>query len=377
MAAAAEVGVGFARSVGLAAPLGWSLAFSWIAALGLLGRWREAEALLPEITDLFDSPATAGYLGQAWGVVLVRQGRLGEARPLIDQTRAMLADSDWPSERAWNVGAVAVFDAADGRPDHALELVDEQFARRDADATLSEASLLSIGVEILADVELARRRPDADARSRAGETADRWTAHVLAPGREDVIQQAADAVDRQQALAHLGRLRRASEPQRWAAVADGWHELGFRYDEAAARFHCAEATLTTTTLPPPKARASATEQLEQARLIAADLPAPPLLTRIDDLARRGRLRLDSSPVRASGSARNDSVLTPREQDVLDLLGRGRTNGQIAAELFISTKTASVHVSNILRKLGVANRVEAAHIAQTSSDGNESSAIPSR
>ena len=155
----AEVGVGFARSVGLAAPLGSSLAFSWLDALGLLGRWREAEALLPEIIDLFDSPPIGGYLGQAWGVVLVRQGRLDEARPLIDETRAMLADSDWPSDRAWNVGAVAVFDAADGRPDHAVELVDEQFARSDADATLAEASLLSIGIEILADVELARTAP--------------------------------------------------------------------------------------------------------------------------------------------------------------------------------------------------------------------------
>ena len=54
--------------------------------------------------------------------------------------------------------------------------------------------------------------------------------------------------------------------------------------------------------------------------------------------------------------------------MLDLLARGRTNGQIAAELFISTKTASVHVSNILRKLGVTNRIEAAHIAQATGDG---------
>jgi DNA-binding CsgD family transcriptional regulator len=233
---------------------------------------------------------------------------------------------------------------------------------------LSEASLLSIGIEVLADVELTRRRPDADARARAEETANRWTAHVLAPGSQEVIQQAANAVDREQALAHFGRHRRASEPDRWAAVADGWHELGFRYDEAAARFHCAEAILSTKALPPPTARTSATEQLEEARLIAADLPAPPLLARIDDLARRARLRLDASPARATGARTGDSVLTRRERDVLDLLACGWTNGQIAAELFISTKTASVHVSNILRKLGVTNRVEAAHIARTHGDG---------
>jgi DNA-binding NarL/FixJ family response regulator len=55
-------------------------------------------------------------------------------------------------------------------------------------------------------------------------------------------------------------------------------------------------------------------------------------------------------------------LTDREREVLELLAEGRSNPQIAAELFISPKTASVHVSNILAKLGVAGRVEAAGVA---------------
>ena len=97
MAAAAEVGVRFARGVGLAAPFGSSLAFSWLDRARSVGRWHDAETLLPEIIDLFDSSPMEGYLGQAWGMILVRQGRLDEARPLIDKTRAMLEDSDWPS----------------------------------------------------------------------------------------------------------------------------------------------------------------------------------------------------------------------------------------------------------------------------------------
>ncbi len=56
-------------------------------------------------------------------------------------------------------------------------------------------------------------------------------------------------------------------------------------------------------------------------------------------------------------------LTGRENQVLELLARGLTNGEIARELFISTKTASVHVSAILHKLGVTSRVQAAAIAQ--------------
>jgi DNA-binding NarL/FixJ family response regulator len=56
-------------------------------------------------------------------------------------------------------------------------------------------------------------------------------------------------------------------------------------------------------------------------------------------------------------------LTPRELDVLTLLAQGRTNRQIGEALFISEKTASVHVTNLLRKLGVPNRIEAAGIGQ--------------
>ena len=56
-------------------------------------------------------------------------------------------------------------------------------------------------------------------------------------------------------------------------------------------------------------------------------------------------------------------LTERELAVLRLLAVGRTNAQIGAELFISPKTASVHVTSILRKLGVAGRVQAAAVAE--------------
>ena len=60
---------------------------------------------------------------------------------------------------------------------------------------------------------------------------------------------------------------------------------------------------------------------------------------------------------------DDLGLTPREVEVLAQLARGRTDRQIAEELFISKKTASVHVSNLLRKLDAANRIEAAEIGQ--------------
>jgi DNA-binding NarL/FixJ family response regulator len=84
------------------------------------------------------------------------------------------------------------------------------------------------------------------------------------------------------------------------------------------------------------------------------------------LARRSRLDLDPDvrpdPPSAAPSPAQRLGLTPREQEVLALVADGRTNRQIARSLFISDKTASVHVSRILAKLGVANRAEAGAVA---------------
>ncbi len=80
---------------------------------------------------------------------------------------------------------------------------------------------------------------------------------------------------------------------------------------------------------------------------------------MDALIRRARLT-DPSPTAARASS--TPPLTAREQDVLRLLALGRSNRQIGEELFISGKTASVHVSNILAKLGAASRGEAVAVA---------------
>jgi DNA-binding NarL/FixJ family response regulator len=110
--------------------------------------------------------------------------------------------------------------------------------------------------------------------------------------------------------------------------------------------------------------ARAVDRLRGSHQIAVELAAQPLVEDIEAIARRTRISLDAPTVNVLGE--HDAIrlgLTSREAEVLGLVAAGRTNREIGAELYVSEKTASVHVSNILRKLGVSSRVEAAAVAQ--------------
>jgi DNA-binding NarL/FixJ family response regulator len=102
--------------------------------------------------------------------------------------------------------------------------------------------------------------------------------------------------------------------------------------------------------------------LQQAHGLAIGLGAAPLAGEVEILARHARVDLEAlSPSGVPGPAR-ELGLTDREQEVIVLVAAGWTNQQIADALFITRKTASVHVSNLLGKLGAQNRSEAAAIA---------------
>ena len=124
------------------------------------------------------------------------------------------------------------------------------------------------------------------------------------------------------------------------------------YEEARSRWRLAEALLAEGR------RDRAAAEARAAFDTAERLGAGPLRDAVEALARRARLDLGQGVVAGQGGA----GLTPRELEVLRLVAAGRSNSQIAGELFISPKTASVHVSNILAKLGVHTRVEAAATA---------------
>ncbi|MFB7782347.1 AAA family ATPase [Streptomyces vinaceus] len=148
----------------------------------------------------------------------------------------------------------------------------------------------------------------------------------------------------------------------WAGVERAVRPLERPYLLARARHRLAEALLASG-----GDRACAASLLGEAYATAERLGSRRLREDLALLAQRARLPLTGADAPAAPPApASDPVealgLTSRERDVLSLVAAGRSNRQIAEELFISPKTASVHVSNILAKLGVAGRGEAAALA---------------
>jgi DNA-binding CsgD family transcriptional regulator/tetratricopeptide (TPR) repeat protein len=207
---------------------------------------------------------------------------------------------------------------------------------------------------------LARARHDGDA-------VDGWLTRarkLLATARRAAAEAAAVTPNangwRALAEAEHERARGAARPDLWADAADTWERLERPPLAAYCRWRQAEALVAAGA-----SRAEASGSLRQAHAVAARIGAKPLAEQLQLLAQRARLELASpdagSPDRKQG-LEELLDLTPREAEVLTLLARGYTNREIAATLVISVRTAGVHVSHILRKLGAPNRLEAAAIA---------------
>jgi DNA-binding CsgD family transcriptional regulator len=149
-------------------------------------------------------------------------------------------------------------------------------------------------------------------------------------------------------------------PELWSHAAVTWQQLERPPLAAYCRWRQAEALVAAGA-----SRPEATVPLREAHGVATRIGARPLLRELELLAERARLDLPSpdagSPDGEQG-LREVLGLTPREAEVLTLVSRGYTNREIAQTLVISVKTASVHVSHILRKLDAPNRREAAAIA---------------
>jgi DNA-binding CsgD family transcriptional regulator/tetratricopeptide (TPR) repeat protein len=360
-------GADMARQFGALGRYGPSLLPDAANSLLSLGRREEAERLLDQVFDLdLRSPGLRIRPLTVRGTLRVRTGDLAGARAdlqtVLDEVPAR------PDPQNATPVLVGLAEAAlwDGRPaDARAAVADGLELVAGSDEPYWPTELGRTGMAVAATLAEQARDRHAEAEERAalqlaGGLLERARAAATAPGvvPTPVVQANLRTIE-----AEWSRAAGPSDPERWAASARAWEALGYPWQAGYARWRQAEALLAKGA-PRPDAAAA----LARARTLADRLGARLLVAEIDSLGRRARLEpaLPPDGAAADGPApapvTDELGLTPREREVLALVADGRTNRQIADALFISAKTASVHVSNILAKLGVANRGEAAAVA---------------
>jgi DNA-binding CsgD family transcriptional regulator/tetratricopeptide (TPR) repeat protein len=155
---------------------------------------------------------------------------------------------------------------------------------------------------------------------------------------------------------------RASSPSgasaSWQRAAEASAEAALAWDEAYCWWRAADAGFASTATG-----ATAKTCLQRAHRLAAELAATPLLDEIAALAQEARVNLAPGETAQPHSSTTLPQLSPREQQILDLVVAGRTYAEIAGELFISEKTVSSHISNMLRKTDTSSRIELAQLAR--------------
>ena len=341
-----------------------------------LGRWSEAG-------DVIAAGLAARPIESARMFLLIQRVRLGAAQGRADETLAALEEAQAIARsmsgtehrtallEARVEAAAWAGNEAEGRAavDEALRI---PIAGQMPDPAL--AWVVAVGVRIEADAaERGRATRDAAAVELAGSRTTQiveWARGWLPAGDLDAQVAAARQMDPRAAAivallrAEETRLQGRPDPGTWLAAADAWAAVGRPLPETYARFRQAAASAESGD------RAAAIGPLRDAFAVADRLGAAPLLASLTQLAHL--LRVDpvapsdaavaTTPAARPGGAEDALGLTPRELEVLRLVAAGWSNPEIGEALGISRKTASVHVSNLLGKLGVENRVEAAVVA---------------
>ena len=212
--------------------------------------------------------------------------------------------------------------------------------------------------------ERARDRKDRTAATGAVQRLDMLVSlRNSLPGEAFAVRAADDVVEPAHAAnfhAESARCRgqsRTSAPCEEAAQACSVG--GFRWDEAVSLWRQSQALMNEGAKRP-----DAVGPLRSAHVIALDIGADPLRLEVEALAQISRISLQRPVIPAQGNGERSAIdgLTRREVEVLTHLVAGRSYVEIGDELFISHKTVSVHVSNLLRKTGTSNRREAAALA---------------
>jgi DNA-binding NarL/FixJ family response regulator len=365
------------------------LAVNQAEPLWALGRWDEALKVANVAMDLYlaPGPVNRAILQIIAGCVLLARGDQAATAQTVLAARDALRSAPYEDQHQLPLARLEVLLALDkDGPAAAITAMSRAMERFDLSGGSPRYAwpVVTAGASaILAAARMAGAAHDERLRDEAATLADRLRTvaeklAVFGPAQQAarLTFTAADTHAAQLLTAFPGQADGdgpGSEPREllaaWDQAADAWASLSEPYPLARALLQAAESALARGD------RDSAAERLQRAAPLAARLGAHPLSEQIAILARRARIRMapdsDDAPAGRLGGDPGDSDagggelgLTGREFEVLRLVAAGRSNREIAAELFISPKTASVHVSNILGKLGVASRGEAAAKAHT-------------
>ena len=321
-------------------------------ALWHAGRIEESRRVVAEALSLHPRGIVSVPVLIQAGRVGGLRGELDEAWEFLEQARVIIEAENAPDAyRRYLIESEIEVELWIGRPGAAYDLaVDGLELVRGTDEEPNAGTLVGLGLRALATEAEAHR--DRDSRRRLAELRRPLD---IARAWPTAIQPDAHAIRAWQ-RAEMTRLDLASDPAIWAETGVAWQALGRPIPRAYARWREAEARLDTGV------DAAAIDALRDAHTAALGLGAARLVQECERLAGWHRIDLVAEPVEAEPNALDRYGLTPREVEVLAGLSAGRTNQEIADELFISVKTASVHVSNILRKLEVGGRQEAARVA---------------
>jgi DNA-binding CsgD family transcriptional regulator/tetratricopeptide (TPR) repeat protein len=351
-ASVAREGVARARELGLDRRFGGLLRGGQAFSLISLGRWDEAQALLAEALTLAPTgmPSLAVHPNRAW--LATARGRFAAAD---DALAACRRHADLTEDFFAVSAELALWR---GDPDGARAAVGQgRLLSEEAGQPPPDLALMVLWLGLRAEADRAGnastlRRDATAAESRCTAEALVHDARTVAPALLLLPPVAALAG---LCEAEWRRAQGSADPDCWSAAAGHWQALDNPYQAAYCRWRQAEA------LAAARAGAGAIgPPLREAHEIAVRLGAVPLRDAVELLATRARLRLAAQP--AAGQPAGELGLTAREREVLALIAEGRSNKQIAEQLFITGKTAGVHVSNILRKLEVTRRGEAAAVA---------------
>ncbi len=371
--AAAQAGLDTVRRLGVARTYGGLLAGYAVKALVALGRWDEAETAAS--AGLREAAADRAVL---W--LLANRARLHVGRGRFDEAAAdirratTLDDALGTSEFRMNVLAASAEAACwQGRIAEVRSIIDTVggMAEPAGPPDPALAWLAALGLRAEADgAATARARHDEPALEMARRRAAAIVAALDQARADPATQAIVSGSSRGQGLsllcaAEARRVERADTSADWASVASAWASAERPFPEAYARFREAESILAAR-----GDRHAAEAALRAADATARALGAEPLRESVQLLARHARIELEpkedrivhGSPQVAGDGAAATYGFTERELEVLRLVAGGWSNQQIGDTLFISRKTASVHVSNIMGKLDVRSRVEAAAVA---------------